>query len=72
MVLWGWGPHSECSSIPQPKDCKALSMWEVKAEFWKEEGCFRMRFVETAEAEGMMVSQLLSPGLLSRVLRPSY
>lgn len=32
-------------------------MWEVKVEFWKEAGCFGVRLVETAEAEGILVSQ---------------
>lgn len=37
-------------------------MREVKVEFWREAGWFSMKLVQTAEAEGTMVSQLLSPG----------
>lgn len=65
VLLWFFEAGVHIASAAQslsPWICKALSMWEVKVEFWKEAGCFCMRFVETAEAEGMMVSQLLSPG----------
>lgn len=65
VLLWCFEAGVHIASAAQslsPRMCKALSLWEVQAEFWKEEGGFSMRFVETSEGEGMRVSQLLSPG----------
>lgn len=64
VVLWGWGPHGTCTSIPQPIGFKSLSMWGLKVEFWKETGCFGMRLAESRgrghDGEPAFESRLLS------------